>query len=155
MDRDAGSSSRATFVAGVALGALAGALIGRLVAPKPGRELRKDVVERAGGLPRRMSDKMPGIGKPDRANPEDSPLGAIAGSDAASLGLTPTEGLEPTSAQVDATDNPSPAAFEETALRDRSQEKPWGTSLAYQSGQVGVDADVAGDEEGHVGRTQE
>ncbi len=54
-------------------------------------------------------------------------------------------------AQVDDGFDPPPAAFDED-LDARREAKPWGTTLAYQSGEVGVDADSEGDEEGHVGR---
>ncbi len=82
----------------------------------------------------------------------DAPLGAIPGADRAALGMTPPAGLEPTTAQVDPTFFEPPSAFDEqTALREA---KPWATSLAYQSPQVGVDADEVGDEQGHVGRAQ-
>ena len=82
----------------------------------------------------------------------ETPEGAIPGADRAALGLTPPAGLEPTTAEVDPTYFEPPAAFDQDqALRES---KPWSTSLAYQSPQVGVDADDAGDEEGHVGRAQ-
>ena len=87
----------------------------------------------------------------DAVAPE-RPLAALPGADLAALGLTPPVGLEPSTAEVDPTFFEPPAAFDQDeALR---QSKPWGTSLAYQSGQVGVDADDVGDEEGHVGRAQ-
>ncbi len=83
---------------------------------------------------------------------EGTPPGAIPGADRAALGLTPPTGLERTTAEVDATTFETPAAFDQNeALREA---KPWSTSLAYQSPQVGVDASDEGDEQGHVGRAQ-
>ena len=81
---------------------------------------------------------------------EKDRLGGIPGADAAALGLTPTPGLEPTVAQVDPTSTETPAAFDHAAAVRES--KPWATSLAYQSPQVGEDASVEGDEEDDAGR---
>lgn len=100
--------------------------------------------------PPRSSDD--NAGEAAEAVTGETPPGGIPGADRAALGLTPPAGLEPTSAQVDPTFFEPPAAFDQDeALRES---KPWSTSLAYQSGQVGVDADAAGEEEGHVGRAQ-
>ena len=86
------------------------------------------------------------------ADADDQVARAIPGADRAALGLTPPAGLEPSTASVDPTSTETPAAFDQqSALRES---KPWSTSLAYQSPQVGVDADTTGEEEGHVGRAQ-
>ena len=91
--------------------------------------------------------------RPDRMADADEKdrLGSIPGADAAALGLTPTPGLEPSTAEVDPTSTTTPAAFDHAeAVR---QSEPWSTSLAYQSPQAGVDASVEGDEETGIGRT--
>ena len=81
---------------------------------------------------------------------EKDRLGSIPGADAAALGLTPTPGLEPPTAQVDPTSTTTPAAFDHAeAVR---QSEPWSTSLAYQSPQAGEDKSVEGDEETDIGR---
>ena len=141
------------FIAGMVLGAFAGLAAALLATPRPGRELREEIVNRARELPERIGG---GGGESGRQEPdtEGSPLGTIAGSDAASLGLTPPAGLQPPAAEVDTTpERPAPAAFDQdTALRES---KPWGTSLAYQSPQAGEDAVIEEQEEaGHVGRAQ-
>ncbi len=99
--------------------------------------------------PRASDDNAPDA---TEAVTQETPPGAVPGADRAGLGLTPTPGLEATSAQVDPSSFRAPAAFDQDeALR---QSKPWATTLAYQSPQAGVDADDVGDEEGHVGRAQ-
>ena len=81
---------------------------------------------------------------------EKDRLGSIPGADDAALGLTPTPGLDPPAAEVDASSSLTPAAFDhEAAVRES---KPWATSLAYQSPQAGEDAVVEGDEEDNIGR---
>ena len=81
---------------------------------------------------------------------EKERLGSVPGADAAALGLTPTPGLERPAVEVDPTSTETPAAFEHAAAVRES--KPWSTSLAYQSPQVGEDASVEGDEEDDTGR---
>ena len=99
--------------------------------------------------PRPSEDNAPDAADAPVAN---TPPGANPGADRAALGLTPPAGLQPTTAEVDPSFFEPPAAFDESeALRES---KPWSTSLAYQSPEVGVDADAAGDEDGHVGRAQ-
>ena len=98
-----------------------------------------------------------------RRDPSDEPVGAgpqpeidadlsgaIAGTDSAALGLGAPAGLDPTQAQVDPTSTETPAAFDQQAALRES--KPWSTSLAYQSPQAGLDAQIDREEEGHVGR---
>ena len=92
-----------------------------------------------------------GSGEPGADSGVVSGATGIEGSDAAALGMTPTPGLDPPVAAVDTGFDPPPAAFDDDIER-RREAKPWSTSLAYQSPQVGVDADTHGDEEGHVGR---
>ena len=91
--------------------------------------------------------------RPDGMSESDEKdrLRSISGADAAALGLTPTPGLKPPAAQVDPTSTETPAAFDQDAAVREA--KPWSTSLAYQSPQVGVDADTVGDEQETPGRT--
>ena len=86
----------------------------------------------------------------DADQDEKDPLGTMPGADAAALGLTPTPVLERPAAEVDPTSTETPAAFDHAAAVRES--KPWSTSLAYQSPQVGEDASVEGDEEVDSGR---
>lgn len=81
----------------------------------------------------------------DRRTPPDGPqaaaekLGGIEGTDAGALGTEPPPESAPDSAEVDGADNrvPGPDFGDRVATAD----KPWFTSLAFESDQAGVGND--------------